>query len=261
MQHGLRRHQNPAVHGWDALWLFLAGIGAGLTGSVAGLASLVSYPALLSVGLSPVSANVTNTVSLVFSSVGSVWGSRPELKGQRARARGLAIVAMAGGVLGGSLLLLTPSGQFARLVPWLIGGASLAVLIPRRSLAPAHAEEKPTWELALVVFLVGVYGGYFGAAAGVVLLAALMLMTGEPLPRSNALKNVLLGLANGVAAIAFAMFGPVHWVEAVPLAVGLLIGGRTGPIIVRHAPAGAIRFVIALAGIGLAVHLGLDAYH
>lgn len=248
------------MHGWDALWLFLAGVGGGLTGSVAGLASLVSYPALLAVGLPAVSANVTNTVALVFSSIGSVWGSRPELVGQRHRVRTLAVVAMAGGILGGTLLLLTPSGQFARLVPWLIGGASLAVLIPRRNTAPASAAEKPTWELAVVVFFVGVYGGYFGAAAGVLLLAALMFMTGEPLPRSNALKNVLLGLANGVAAVAFAVFGPVHWVEAVPMAVGLFIGGRTGPIVVRHSPAGAIRVAIAIAGVGLAVHLGLDAY-
>jgi len=248
------------VHGWDPLWLVLAGIGGGLTGSVAGLASVVSYPALLAVGLTPISANVSNTVALVFSTVGSVSGSRPELAGQRARAKGLAASAIAGGLVGATLLLLTPSSQFALVVPWLIGGASVAVLLPRAPRRSAVSSEKPVWELILTVFAIAIYGGYFGAAAGVVLLAALMLMTGETLPRSNALKNLLLGVANAVAAVAFAVFGPVHWLAVLPLAAGFLIGGRVGPIIVRHAPTGPLRIVISLAGLGLAVHLGLDAY-
>ena len=248
------------MHGWDPLWLVLAGIGGGLTGSVAGLASVVSYPALLAVGLTPISANVSNTVALVFSTVGSVSGSRPELAGQRARAKGLAASAIAGGLVGATLLLLTPSSRFALVVPWLIGGASVAVLLPRTPRRSAALSEKPVWELILTVFAIAIYGGYFGAAAGVVLLAALMLMTGETLPRSNALKNLLLGVANAVAAVAFAVFGPVHWLAVLPLAAGFLIGGRVGPIIVRHAPTGPLRIVISLAGLGLAVHLGLDAY-
>jgi len=120
------------LHGLDPIWLVLAGFGAGLTGSVAGLASLISYPALLAVGLPPVSANVSNTVALVFTSVGSVWGSRPELKGQRARAKYLGPVAAAGGLTGGVLLLATPSATFALVVPWLIGLAALTMLIPRK---------------------------------------------------------------------------------------------------------------------------------
>jgi uncharacterized membrane protein YfcA len=248
------------MHGWDYVWLFLAGIGGGLTGSVAGLASVVSYPALLAVGLSPVSANVSNTVALVFSTVGSVTGSRPELSGQRARARRLAVGALLGGLLGATLLLLTPSEQFAKVVPWLIGGASIAVLLPKTPRHLPTASGAPAWELNLTVFAIAVYGGYFGAAAGVLLLAALMVMTGETLPRSNAIKNLLLGLANGVAAIAFAIFGSVHWLAVLPLALGFLIGGRTGPVIVRHAPTTALRILISLAGIGLAAHLGLDAY-
>jgi uncharacterized membrane protein YfcA len=248
------------MHGWDALWLIFAGLGGGLSGSVAGLASVVSYPSLLAVGLSPVSANVSNTVALVFSGLGSVSGSRPELAGQRARARRLGTVAVAGGALGATLLLLTPSHAFVRIVPWLIGGASLAVLVPRTPGRPPAKAGSPTWELSLTVFAVAIYGGYFGAAAGVLLLAALMLMTGEGLPRSNAMKNLVLGLANGVAAAGFALFGPVHWLAVLPLAAGFLIGGRTGPVIVRHAPAAPLRIVIALVGIGLAVHLALDAY-
>src|SRR5215813_12701787 len=108
--------------------MVVAGFGGGLVGSVAGLASLVSYPALLAVGLSPVSANVSNTVALVFGGVGSVSGSIPELRGQRSRARRLGAVAVAGGLTGGLLLLATPSDAFARIVPWLIGLASLGIL-------------------------------------------------------------------------------------------------------------------------------------
>lgn len=249
------------LSGLDPLWLVLAGFGAGLVGSVAGLASLVSYPALLAVGLPPVSANVSNTVALVFSGVGSVWGSRPELRGQRGRAWRLGGMAVCGGAAGGLLLLVTPSGYFAKIVPWLIGLASLAILVRREpaGLLPA-VNAVPGWKVSLGVFLVAVYCGYFGAASGVLLLALLLVTTGEPLPRSNAMKNLLAGSANAVAAIAFVAFGPVHWSAVVPLAVGFLCGGRLGPLIVRRAPPGPLRVLIALGGVALAVHLALDAY-
>jgi uncharacterized protein len=241
--------------------LVVAGVGAGLSGSIAGLASLVSYPALLAVGLMPVAANVTNTVALVFSSAGSVAGSRPELRGQRPRIRELGLVAVAGGLVGGALLLLTPAGSFERVVPWLIGLGSLAILVPRRTVLH-HEDPHPPASRLLVsgIFLIGIYGGYFGAAAGVLMVALLLITTSDTLARSNALKNVVLGLSNVVAAIIFAIFGPVDWVAALPLAAGVLVGGRIGPVVVRHSPAGALRVLIALAGVGLAIHLGLDAY-
>lgn len=243
----------------EAGLLVLAGIGGGLSGSIAGLASLVSYPALLAAGISPVSANVSNTVALVFSSVGSVWGSTPELAGQRDAARKLGAVAAVGGLTGGALLLLTPGPTFARIVPVLIGAGSLAVLIPRRN-TTADGGGRPGWALPAGVFLVAVYGGYFGAAAGVILLALIMLATGDTLPRSNALKNLVLGVANGVAAVCFAVLGPVRWTAVVPLATGFLIGGRIGPTVVRRVNPRPLRVLIAAAGIGLAVHLGLEAY-
>jgi len=245
----------------DSLWLLVAGFGGGLTGSVAGLASLVSYPALLAVGLAPVAANVTNTVALVFSSIGSISGSRPELHDQLPRARRLCGISVLGGVTGGVLLLVTSSSAFALIVPWLIGLASLAILIRRapRPHAPAD-QQHATWLLAAGVFLIAVYGGYFGAAAGVLLLAVLLWSTTESLARSNALKNLLLGLANGVAAVTFVLFGSVRWSAVVPLAAGFLVGGRLGPAIVRKVPAAPLRVLIACAGVGLAVHLGMDAY-
>jgi hypothetical protein len=246
--------------------LVLAGVGAGLTGSVAGLASLISYPALLATGLAPVTANVTNTVALVLSSVGSVSSSRPELQGQRSRVLRLSAAAVLGGGTGAALLLLTPSSAFEKIVPWLIAGASAAILVqrPPRELA-AEAAGHPhrpgdPWWLPFVTFAVGIYGGYFGAAAGVLLLATYLLATGEGLPRSNALKNVVLGVANAVAAIAYIVLSPIAWSAGIPLAVGLFCGGLLGPRVVRRAPQTLLRRVIALAGIGLAIRLGLQAY-
>jgi uncharacterized membrane protein YfcA len=247
----------------ELLVLAAAGVAGGLFGSVAGLASLATYPALLASGLAPVTANVTNTVALVFSSVGSVTASRPELHGQRRRVRRLALAAIVGGATGGALLLVTPADSFEKVVPWLLGMASLAILIRRplldASTTDAHMSAGGP-RLALAVGLVGVYGGYFGAGAGVMLLALLLFVTGDSMPRSNAVKNVVLGLANGVAAVAFVVFGPVHWAAVVPLGAGLYLGGRLGPVIVRRAPARPLRITIALAGVALAVKLGADAY-
>ena len=245
---------------WPALLLVAAGVGAGLIGSIAGLASLVSYPTLLALGLSPITANITNTVALVFSSVGSVSGSRPELKGQSVRVRRLSLVGVASGAAGGLLLLASPSGTFERIVPWLIGFGSLAILLRRPKAHPGLPPPADSRLLLPGTALIGVYGGYFGAAAGVLLLALLLATSPESLPRCNAVKNVVLGVANLVAAILFIAFGSVDWVAAAPLAVGLFIGGRTGPIIVRRSPAQLLRVLIALAGVGLAVYLGVDSY-
>ncbi|TFV50360.1 sulfite exporter TauE/SafE family protein [Blastococcus sp. TF02A-35] len=249
----------------EFLFLVAAGVGAGLTGSIAGLASLVSYPALLATGLPPVTANVTNTVALVLNAVGSVSASRPELRGQGRRLRPLLAAAVLGGTTGAVLLLLTPSDAFERIVPWLIAGASAAILVqrPPRELAAdgvAHAPPRdPRW-LPLGTFAVTIYGGYFGAAAGVLLLAMYLLTTGEGLPRGNAMKNVVLGVANGVAALGFVVLADVAWSAALPLALGFFVGGRIGPRVVRRAPQAALRTVIAVAGLGLAVHLGIQAY-
>lgn len=241
-----------------ALGLVLAGIGAGLAGSIAGLASLVSYPALLAIGLSPVAANVTNTVALVGGALGSVSASRSELSGQALRLRRLLPAAVIGGAVGATLLLLTPSDTFEKIVPVLIAAASVAVVAQRRTGAVEHPHQG-RW-LTTATFFVGVYGGYFGAAAGVLLLALVLLATGESLPRSNAVKNVVLGAANLVAAVGFALFGPVAWWSALPLAVGFFVGGQLGPRLVRRVPATPLRLLIGAAGLGLAVHLGLSAY-
>lgn len=239
--------------------LFAAGVASGISGSVAGLASLVSYPVLLAVGLPPVTANVSNTVALVFGSAGSVAGSRPELAGRAREIRPLVAVCTAGGVVGGALLLVAPAHVFAYTVPWLIAGSCAAVLLPRRP----HAETPRRWHRPLLLAgtaLTGIYSGYFGAAAGVLMLALLLAMTDDSLKVGNAAKNLLVGASNAIAAVAFALFGPVRWSVIAPLAAGLLLGGLVGPAIVRRVPATPLRILIALAGLGLAVDLGWHTY-
>jgi uncharacterized membrane protein YfcA len=243
----------------EAALLVLAGVGGGLVGSVAGLASLFTYPALLATGLGPIAANVTNTVSLVSASVGAVYGSQPELEGQGRRLRMLAPAGLLGGSVGAALLLLTPDATFERIAPWLIGGASIAILLRPSPFCP-HGEPHAGPGLGAGVFTVAIYGGYFGAGAGVVLLAMLLLATRDALPVANALKNAVLGLANLVAAVTFAVIADVDWAAALPLALGLLAGGRLGPVVVRRAPARPLRIVIAIAGLGLALKLGAVAY-
>jgi len=249
------------VGGADVILLLVAGVLAGVAGSVAGLASLVSYPALLAVGLPALTANVTNTVALVLYTVGAALFSRQELAGQSRRLRRLALITALGGAAGAALLLSTPAELFELLVPLLIGGASLVLLLQpqvTRLTGGVVSERSPA--VAAGVFAVGVYGGYFGAAAGVVLLALLTVSVAEPLARLVAVRNVSLGLANAVAAIGFALFGPVRWAAAAPLAAGFLLGGVLGPGLVRRLPGGRLRVGIAVLGLCVAVKLGFDTF-
>jgi hypothetical protein len=226
---------------------------------VAGLASVISYPALLAAGLSPVIANVTNTVALVFSGLGSTLGGRPELRGQARRMRTLGVAATLGGAVGATLLLLTPAAAFERVVPVLIGFASLCVLVPRPQARRPHPGTDARWVVA-GVFAVSVYGGYFGAASGVLMLALLLNATADSLLVSNAVKNAVLALANGVAAVGFVCFSDVRWMAALPLAIGFFAGGWLGPRVARRLPARPLRLLIATAGLLVAARLGLQAY-
>lgn len=237
-----------------------AGVMAGLSGSIAGMASLFSYPALLAAGLPATVANVTNTVSLTVSSFGSVTGSRPELTSQFAVVRRFALLSVVGGAIGAGLLLLTPPSAFERIVPFLIAGGSVLLLLqPRLHTLPTQRPRAMHPFMVAGLFGVSVYSGYFGAAAGVLMLALLLTALPDTLLRANALKNVLLGLSNAIAALGFALFGPVDWDSTLPMAIGLLIGGFTGPTVARRLPTAVLRVAIAVAGLGLAVKLGLDA--
>jgi uncharacterized membrane protein YfcA len=251
------------------LLLVAAGFAAGLSGSLAGLASLFSYPALLAAGLPAVAANVTNTVALTVTAVGSVAASRPELAGQGPTVRRLALPMVLGGAAGAALLLRTPGTTFEAVVPVLVAGASVVLLLQPRVRAAAmrraarrREDSRPghtaPWTLA-ALFAVAVYAGYFGAAAGVLLLALLLVGLPLTLLQANALKNLLLGLANATAAVGFALAGPVDWRATGPMAVGLLAGSSLGPTLARRLPATALRIGIGVAGLGLAAVLAARA--
>jgi uncharacterized membrane protein YfcA len=249
------------VSWWHAALLFAAGIGGGLCGSIAGLASLTTYPALLLVGLPPVAANVTNTVALVFNGVGSVSGSLPELRGQRSALKRLIPMAILGGAGGAALLLSIPAEGFENVVPVLLGTSAVLIALPQRDkVAEAQRTLIRTVLESVALLAICLYGGFFGAAAGVMMLALFLRTGSASLARANATKNVVLGVANGVAALIFIAFAPIQWLAVVPLGLGCLLGSRLGPLIVRRAPATPLRLMIAVAGLALAIKLGFDTY-
>lgn len=245
------------VSGADLLFLAVAGVVAGVVSTVVSLATLVSYPALLAVGLPPLAANVTNTVAIVWTGVGAAAGSRPELRGRGPVVARLAVLTAAGGATGAGLLLLSPAAAFEAVAPWLVGGASLVLLLQpwlvRRRPPSPHRSTRLQRGL---LFAVSIYAGYFGAAGGILLIAVLAPLLAAPLATVSAVKNVLAGAANAVAAVAFALFAPVDWLAALPLAAGFLLGGWLGPSVVRRLPTQAFRVTIAVTGMLAAVWLG-----
>ena len=245
--------------------LVAAGTLGGIFSTVVSIASLVTYPVLLALGVPPLSANMTNTVSLVLTGAGSVAGSRPELTGQKDRLLRFGAITALGGITGAVILLIAPASTFTAVAPMLIGAASVVLLVQPKitALTPSpegdQAGRRRVMHL-IALFAVAIYVGYFGAAAGVMLLVVLSMMLSERLVRVNAIKNAVSGAANCMAAICFAIFGSVRWLLVGPLAAGFLIGGWIGPKIARRVPGGALRVVVSLCGIGLAIRLGISAY-
>lgn len=234
--------------------LVVSGVVAGVIGSAGGITSLVSYPALLAIGIPPLPANVTNVVALVGSFPGAALGSRPELRGQFAWLRRWAPVAAAGSVLGMALLLLTPDQVFNHVVPYLLLLASLALFCqPRLSRwHESHASSSGAM-LGWGLFAVSLYSGYFGAGSGIMTLALILLTVDPDFPRANALKNMILGVATLVAALGFLVFGPVHVLAALALGLGCVAGSFLGPSVARVIPGDVLRVIAASFGVGLAV--------
>jgi uncharacterized membrane protein YfcA len=246
-----------------ALGIFGAGIVAGTINTVVGSGTLFTFPVLLAFGYAPVTANVSNTVGLVPGSVAGAIGYRRELTGQTRRGVPLAIASILGGITGAILLLSLPASAFKRIVPAFIAIALvLIVLQPLLSRALAARRERhrdsdragPVGTVA--TFGSGVYGGYFGAAQGILLLAILGLsLEGEDLQRINALKVVLAGLVNLVAGVVFIFSAHVAWLPALLIAIGSIIGGVVGARYGRRLPPAALRAVIVVVGITAIVRL------
>ncbi|MDH5234707.1 MAG: sulfite exporter TauE/SafE family protein [Gemmatimonadota bacterium] len=248
-----------------------AAIGAAMN-AVAGAGTLVTFPALIAFGIPPITANATSTVALWPGTMTSLWGYRAELRGARRWAIAFAIPSLLGGVVGAFLLLGTPERRFAQLVPWLILGATaLFIVKPRlmgwlRKAAPARplhdadgSLHPPTLPFLFYQFVVGVYGGYFGAGAGILMLAALGLMGLSNIHQMNGLKNWGGGMMNLVAVIIFAASGIVDWPVALAMAVGASIGGLVGSLLAQRVGQEWVRRMIVVIGLssGLAMLTGL----
>ena len=239
-----------------------AGLAAGTINTIVGSGSLITFPTLLALGYAPVVANVSNTVGLVPGSLSGAIGYRRELAGQGARVLRLGIAAVLGGVTGAILLLILPATAFERIVPFLILGAVVLVALQPRlaaAMASRHVDgQPPTAPLFVTVYLTGIYGGYFGAAQGVILMALLGIFLPDDLQRLNGLKNVLAFVVNGVAAILFVLIAPVAWPAALLLAIGSITGGQLGALVGRRLPPAGLRIVIMVVGtlVGLKLLIG-----
>ena len=237
--------------------VLLAGVAAGAINTVVGSGTLITFPTLLAFGVPPVTANVSNTVGLVPGSLSGVVGYRRELRGQRSRLLRLGGASLLGGLTGGVLLLALPEAAFDAIVPVLILlGCALVLLQPRiarwllararaRGGVPAHGSG---W-VWVMVLLSGVYGGYFGAAQGVLLMAVLGIGLQDSLQRLNGTKNVLAGLVNAVAAALFIAVADIDWVVAALIAVGSACGAQVGATVGRRLPPLALRLVIVAVGL------------
>jgi uncharacterized membrane protein YfcA len=243
------------VHGAQWLLLVAAGFAAGAINAVAGGGSLVSFPALLAVGYSPVAANVTNLLAVLPGYAGGSVAYRRELAGQGGRVRTLGLLSAAGAGAGTALLLLGPASVFRALAPWLILLACAA--LAARPLVTAHAagEVRGRTGLYPLIGAGAVYGGYFGAGLGIMLLAVLGAFLPDDLQRLNALKGLLSLVVAVVSGIVVAIFGPVAWGAAGAMAAASLVGGHVGVGLARRLDERVLRWAVVVYGVGVAIAL------
>ncbi|WP_278260652.1 sulfite exporter TauE/SafE family protein [Nocardia sp. AG03] len=240
----------------EQLLVLVAGIAAGGINTIVGSGTLITFPTLLAFGLPPVTANVSNTIGLVPGSVSGVIGYRRELEGQRSRLLQLGTASLLGGITGAVLLLVLPAEAFKAIVPVLIIAALILVVVQPRLAAwvkrgrgedaPAPAHGGPI--LLVAVYFTGIYGGYFGAAQGVLLLGLLGVFVHEDIQRLNAVKNVLALIVNAVSASIFIVIAEVNWQAVALIAVGSIIGGQLGARVGRKLPPNVLRAVIVVVG-------------
>ncbi|WP_345537798.1 sulfite exporter TauE/SafE family protein [Phytohabitans rumicis] len=247
----------------EAALLVIAGLGAGIVNAVAGGGSLITFPALIAAGLAPVPANVTNSIAVSPGYVASVLGSRADLP--RGRVRALVPTAAVGSIAGCALLLATPARAFELVVPFLVLGATavLAFQDRLRRLVGHPRDLSPRRQalaLQAMVALGSLYGGYFGAALGVMFVAVLALVLDEPLVRVTAVKNVLSAVTGVTTVVVFALFGPVDWVAVAVLAPAAMLGGYAGARLARRLPSAVLKGVIVAFGTAVGVVLLIRAF-
>jgi uncharacterized membrane protein YfcA len=242
------------VNLWHAVAIFAAGVGAGGINAVVGSGSLITFPTLVALGYPPIVANVSNNIGLVPGSAASTYGYRKELTGQRERLLRLGSASLLGSLLGGILLISLPAQAFKVIVPVLIVVALVLVVVQprfngwvmaRREIPHSHGGP---W-LWLGVFAAGVYGGYFGAAQGIILMALLSIFLDDKLQRINGAKNALSGIVNGTAAVLFVFIAPVNWLVVLLIALGSTLGGLLGASVGRKLAPLVLRGVIVVVGV------------
>jgi uncharacterized protein len=240
--------------------LVVAGLAAGAVNAIAGGGSLITFPSLIATGLPSVAANVTNSISVFPGYVSSVVGSRADLAGQRRRLVRVLPTCVTGAAGGCVLLLVTPEGAFELIVPFLVLGAAATLAFQQRLRGlvghpRAMSERRAAVSMQVVVFVGAVYGGYFGAALGVMYVASLALILDEPLNRINALKNVLSASVGLVTVLVFAFFAPVDWAAVLVLAPATIVGGYAGAKLAQRLPAPVLRAVIVTFGTAIGLLL------
>ena len=253
-----------AVSILDAVLIALAGLGAGTINTIVGSGSLITFPTLVLLGYPPVVANVSNNLGLVPGGVSGAVGYRRELAGQSQRIRWLAPASLLGGIIGAVGLLVLPESAFDAIVPVLIIVSLIGVIAQprlrerlgsRESATAPTGDARPVAPLLLGTFLGGIYGGYFGAAQGVLLIALLGIFANDDLQRLNGTKNVLALTVNAVAAVVFLIAAEIDWTVVGLIAVGSVIGGQVGATIGRRLPPTLLRAVIVVVGVIAVVRL------
>lgn len=243
------------------IFLIMMSLIAGILTGIVGMASLTLYPVLLSVGIAPITANATITVAQVGGGLGTVLSSLPELKHHWRLALKIALLNTAGGVLGALILIHSSNAGFQKVVPIFILLAGILILTPR-PIAKSTTENNPWWNRLrwMAVFLVGIYSGYFGAAAGLLMIAVLSQLVHEDYAIYNSMRNFATFTNNVVSASLFAWQLTIAWQVIIPLLIGLFVGGYLGPVIVRYIPSQYIKTIVGIFALGLAAVLGYQAY-
>jgi uncharacterized protein len=244
--------------------LLLAGLAAGTVNAVAGGGSLITFPALLATGLPQIDANVTNSVAVAPGYLASAYGSRQDLPQRRTLLK-LLPTAVAGAAIGCALLLLTPDKVFGFIVPFLVLLAAFVLAFQKRlrSVVGHPRDMTPrrrTLALHGIIGLGAIYGGYFGAALGVMLVAGIGLVLDESLNRINAMKNVISTVVGFSTVLAFSIFGPVNWADVAILAPATIVGGYVGAKVARRLPAPVLRGIIVTVAFGVGIALLVKAF-
>ena len=247
---------------WEAAIIALAGLWAGLINAVVGSGTLVTFPVLVALGYPPVTATTSNAIGLITGSITGAVGYRSELEGQGRRLTRYAVASFLGAIVGAVLLLKLPADAFETIVPVLVGISVILVLVQpllsRRLSNRTVVDRTASPLLYVLIFLVGIYGGYFTAAQGILLVGVMGLLVADPLQRLNAFKNTLAAVVNLVAGVIYAFVAPVSWPVVAVLAVSSTVGGLLGATVGKRLSPRVLRGVIVVIGVAAVVHLLIE---